>query len=198
MIGNIKTLAHPVVILAAGLSDRMGMMKPLLRFNEKETFLSHITAEYKKLGSSEIIIVTNKSVVAAIDKTSLKKEKIVINKNPSSGRLNSIKIGLNALKKKNACFIHNADNPFVNQPLLHKMTLSVNDNNIVVPVYKGKGGHPILVGRKAIKYICKQKQTDMDLREILKCFERINVQTTDEKILCNINTLDDYNKMFYK
>ncbi|MFH0865326.1 MAG: NTP transferase domain-containing protein [Bacteroidota bacterium] len=196
MIGNIKTPAFPVVILAAGLSERMGLMKPLLKFNEKEIFLSHIIAEYEKLGSQEIIIVTNETVVNEIDKTSLRNAEIVINKNPASGRLHSIKIGLNLLKTKNACFIHNTDNPFVNQPLLHKMTLSVNDNNIVVPVYKGKGGHPILIGRKVIEHICKQKQTDADLRELLKYFERINVQTTDEKILCNINSMEDYNKYF--
>lgn len=198
MIGNIKTLAYPVVILAAGLSERMGIMKPLLKFNEEETFFSHIIAEYEKFGSHEIIIVTNETVFASIDKTGLRNVKIVINKNPSSGRLSSIKTGLKALKTQNACFIHNADNPFVNHSLLHEMSLPVSENDIIVPEYKGKGGHPILIGRKAIKYICKQKQTDSDLREILKLFERINIQTDDKKILYNINTKEDYNKYFGK
>lgn len=198
MIGNIKTLAYPVVILAAGFSDRMGMMKPLLRFNENETFLSYIISEYEKLNSAEIILVTNETVIAAIEKVSLKNVKIVINKNPSSGRFNSIKIGLNTLKTKDACFIHNADNPFVNHSLLYKMTMSVNDKNYVVPVYKGKGGHPVLIGQTVIKHICKQKQTEADLREILKLFERINIRTTDEKILYNINTKKDYNNYFRK
>jgi molybdenum cofactor cytidylyltransferase len=198
MTGNIKTLNPPVLVLAAGLSERMGTMKPLLKFDEKDTFLSHIIAEYEKFGSKEIIVVTNEKVVNVISETVLENIKIILNKNPLSGRLGSIKLGLKALKTKGACFIHNTDNPFVNSGLLMEMASMSNDENYIVPVFKGKGGHPILIGRKAIEHVNSLKQADADLREILKSFERINAQTTDERILYNMNTMEDYNKYFKK
>lgn len=198
MTGNIKTIASSVVILAAGLSERMGVMKPLLRFDERQTFLSHIYSEYKKLGPAEIILVTNESVVSAIDKECFGNANIIINKNPSEGRLQSVKIGLEALNKNDACFIHNVDNPFVNAELLIEMSKKVNNGNYIVPVFNGKGGHPILVGKRAIEYICLQKKPDMNLREVMNVFDRVNVNTSDARILCNVNTLEDYYTYFNK
>lgn len=198
MTENIKISAHSVVILAAGLSERMGFLKPLLKFDEFDNFLSHIVSEYEKIAIPEIIVVTNEAVRVAIGEKKIGNAKIIINKNPGLGRFGSIKIGLNEVKKKNACFICNADNPFINTALLIKMASKVKEENYIVPEFEGKGGHPILMGCKVMEAICKQKQNDVDLREVLRPFERMNITTDDERILYNINTKEDYNYYFRK
>lgn len=188
--------SSPVIVLAAGLSERMGMMKPLLKFSGDETFLEHIVEAYRKYGASEIMVVTNKVVSDKIKK--IKNLKIIINAEPQLGRMGSVILGLSALKNKNSCFIQNCDNPFVNVSLLKDIEINLKEDNYVTPSYKGKGGHPILLGEKVIAYICEQKKPDAELRELLKQFKRKNVETDDEKILCNINTIEDYNFYFGK
>ncbi len=48
-----------VIILAAGLSERMGESKANLRFSEEESFLDHIIYVYKRFGVSKIVLVVN-------------------------------------------------------------------------------------------------------------------------------------------
>ncbi|HNW98492.1 MAG TPA: NTP transferase domain-containing protein [Bacteroidales bacterium] len=197
MSENDNKISSSVVILAAGLSERMGKMKPLLSFNNNKTFLEQIISQYQKFNSSEIVVVTNNYVNENLKLSVYKNVKIIINHTPSLGRMSSIILGINALTEKKCCFIHNVDNPFVNIDLLEKLQLFINDENYVTPVYNDKGGHPILIGKNALEKISVQKIEDADLREIFKPFKRKNVQTDDEKILYNINTIDEYKKYFH-
>lgn len=194
MIEKIKNSVHPVVILAAGLSQRMGSFKPLLKYNEQNTFISHLIYEFNKIEPSQIIIVTNESVFNILGGWEINNVKILINKNPAEGRLSSIKIGIDALENKTACFLHNVDNPFVNPALLERMADMVKVSNYVVPVHNGKGGHPILLGSNAIKLISSHENTETDLREILKVIQKKMIPSEDDRILVNINTQDDYDK----
>lgn len=198
MIKDSCPKASPVVILAAGLSDRMGMMKPLLKFNWDRTFLEHIVKEYESYGSSEIIVVTNDTVYEKIKTENFKKVKFIINKEPQHGRMSSVIMGVSALTIKNRCFIHNCDNPFVNISLLRKLEKKLGQGDYIVPVYERKGGHPILISGKVINKILKEQLVDSDFRDVLKAFIRENTETSDNKILCNINTLEDYKKYFCK
>ncbi|NTW32149.1 MAG: NTP transferase domain-containing protein [Bacteroidetes bacterium] len=188
----------PVLILAAGFSNRMGQSKALLAFDKDKTFLEKIIEEYIKYGSSEIIVVINKNIEKEIIKNQILIEntRFVINKNPENGRWSSILTGLKILGKKNNCFIQNVDNPFVSADLLFDMETKISFDNYVAPVFKGKGGHPILLGNEIIKNILAMDETDRDLKGFLKKFNRTEVETNDKNILVNINTIDDYKKIF--
>jgi molybdenum cofactor cytidylyltransferase len=185
-----------VVVLAAGLSERMGIMKPLLKFSRHQTFLEHIIEAYRTFGSSEIVVVLNDEVRKKF--TEIEKIKIVLNNNPSSGRLDSVVMGLSMLENKHACFIHNSDNPFVNIEVLKMMEKELPGADYIVPVFNGKGGHPVLLGKEVIKFIVDRKYIENNLQEVLKSFERRNIETSDERILCNINTKEDYLNFFNK
>jgi len=186
------------LILAAGFSNRMGQCKAFLSFEKGKTFLEKIIEEYTKFGISEIIVVINKNFENEMIMNPFlrDKPKFVINLNPENGRWSSILIGLNALKRKNSCYIQNIDNPFVTTDLLFNLETKINIDNYVVPVIKGKGGHPILIGHEIIKSILSIDETDRDLKEFLIRFKRTEVETNDKNILVNINTLEDYKKIF--
>jgi molybdenum cofactor cytidylyltransferase len=190
--------AFPAVILAAGLSERMGSMKPLLMFGGKQTFLDRIVQRFREYGSKEIIIVVNKEVQKKISKGFSEEMKIILNENPTTGRMDSLKLGIGALKDKTGCFIHNADNPFINPDMLEAMINKFEDGSYIVPVVNGKGGHPVLISSKIIKQITIDKVKHEDFRLILSGFKRINLETQDEKVLCNINTLEDFRRYFGK
>jgi len=121
---------------------------------------------------------------------------IVINDHPEKGRLSSLKIGLKELANTAACYIQNADNPFVTAELLESMDRLTEPDAYVVPVYQQKGGHPVLIGSKIIDYICNYEKDDDDMRQMLSNFRRIEVKTEDIKILANINTMEDYKEYF--
>ncbi len=189
----------PVIILAAGLSGRMGFPKPFLKCDEKSTFLEKIIAEYLSFGSREIIVVINDEGYCRVKNEMPQIEqfaKIVVNRKPEKGRFRSVKLGLTAIVKIQPCFIQNIDNPFVNISLLAGMSEHTEPHSYVVPVYEGNGGHPILISNEIGKFILSQGERDYDLREILKKFNRIEYKTDDRNVLININTMKDYKRIF--
>ncbi len=191
----MNQLHSSAIILAAGLSERMGIMKPLLRFDDQHNFIEHIIDDYSKIITEDIVVVINKEVKSKIDLKNNKKIRIIINDNTEEGRMSSAILGTQALKYRKCCFIHNVDNPFVNFSLLENMVKMTKEDNCVMPIFKGKGGHPILFGEKVIDHIAKAKSDD-DFREALRPYDLVTVETDDESILVNINTRKDYQKYF--
>jgi len=192
---SVVPIPHPVIILAAGLSERMGRSKAFLKWDKNTTFLEKIIQEYSSFGSGKVIVVGYRQILSdflAITEYS----NIIINPNPEKGRMGSIKLGIKELPINSACYIQNIDNPFVTGEVLNAMNNFIKPDAYVVPMYAEKGGHPVLVSPEIIKEISLIDDPDYDLRKILNDFKRMEVKTNDEKILLNINTLSDYQKYF--
>lgn len=192
---RIKHAGRPaVVILAAGHSERMEKPKHSLRFSEDKSFLEHIVNVYQKYSVSSIILVVNefyKNTVLDLDAPL----KTVINLNPEFGRFHSIQLGL--AKTANASvFIQNVDNPFVNPGLLMGLQDSLNDHDFVVPVFEGRGGHPILLSQQTAEAVVKDYNTENRFNEILKSFNRKDFLVYDPYVTVNINTVEDYKQYF--
>jgi hypothetical protein len=51
-----------------------------------------------------------------------------------------------------------------------------------------------LVSNAVIKHILSLVNNEKTLKEVLKGFDKRTVETDDERILININTMDDYEK----
>lgn len=173
-------------------------MKPLLAFDKERTFIEKIVEGFTAYGSEEIIIVVNNDVREQMYKVFPESVKIILNENPATGRMNSVKLGIQALHDKNHCFIHNADNPFVSHELFYKMSKRVDDSCYVVPVFMERGGHPILIGKSITEYICFCRNLPSDLRKVLCLYKRNDIPAADDRILRNINTKSDYQKYFGK
>jgi len=194
---SVVPIQHPVIILAAGLSERMGRSKAFLKWDKHTTFLKKIIQEYSSFGSGKVIVVVNQNGYSQIlsDFPAISEySNIIINPNPEKGRMGSIKLGIKELPANSACYIQNIDNPFVTGEVLNAMNNLIKPDAYVVPTYAEKGGHPVLVSSEIIKEISLIENPDYDLRKILNNFKRIEVKTNDERILVNINTLSDYQK----
>ncbi|MCB2218941.1 MAG: NTP transferase domain-containing protein [Bacteroidetes bacterium] len=183
-----------VVILAAGLSKRMGLPKHDLRFLEEVTFLEHIIRVYQKFVASRIVLVINNQ--HDFRRYFYEEDlKIVVNKHPEFGRLHSIQLGLKEFNHV-PVFIQNVDNPFVNPGLQMALEDGIDDHDYAVPVYNGKGGHPILLSQKIIKKVAGDFKKEDKLSDVLLNFIRKDVPMNDPYILANINTEEDYRKYF--
>lgn len=185
-----------VIILAGGSSERMNYPKPFLPFNSNITFIEKIVLEYQSFKCSEIVIVLNEELNKQTwDKILSKfssKISIIFNHHSNFGRFYSIQLGAKSLQNVTQCFIQNIDNPFIDQDLLDKIHATRDNSGYVVPVYKEKGGHPVLISSNIIESIIGEKNIYINFKEILKKFNRKSISIENKKILANINTIEEY------
>ena len=183
-------IPFPALILASGLSERMGRPKALLPWDSSTTFLEKILAEYRMAGSARIIVTVNKLVMPFCE--SLKPDPAVIlilNEHPERGRLHSVKLGLQYAGESQFCFIQNVDNPFVRAEIILKILASRD------PEYSGKGGHPVLLPKVITDHLLSENNPEANLQEILRNFPKKRVLLDDNSILRNINTPEDYREL---
>ncbi len=186
------------VILASGLSKRMKMSKAELKYDRKQNFFQKITNEYINFGCKEIIVVMNSENYNSL-KSKIRiseKIKIVINKFPERGRFYSLKTGISKLNEIQYIFLQNIDNPFVNQDVLHLLDSNSKKADYIIPSYKGKGGHPILISREITNKIQNFSEENIHLKTFLNGFKKIYLDTDNKKITANINTISDYHLYF--
>lgn len=197
--GNSKT-AWAAVILSAGRSSRMQQHKALLRFDVHKTFIRKIVDEYVQAGCREIVVVTNKdnnkSIKEACSKNQNARIKFVINDHLEKEKFYSVRLGIENCLTAGGCFVQPCDNPFVTVELIKKMLLLLEDESYVVPVYKGKKGHPVLLGRNLLRAVCQAEDDAMNFKDFLQKFDSRLFESTDSHVLDNINTFSEYKYFF--
>lgn len=186
-----------VVILAAGISERMKTLKALLQFDEHNSFISKIISTYLNWGCKEIVVVTNeksamlfKSSVPEIGNVTL-----VINDHLEYERFYSVKLGLGAIHTSDYCFIQNIDNPFIDSQILDLLYEHRSDERYISPVFQNKGGHPVLLNRGNINRICNWYDNSANFKEVLNTMECVTVEMPDDRVLININSPEEYKKI---
>jgi CTP:molybdopterin cytidylyltransferase MocA len=189
-----------VIILAGGDSERLKLPKPFLLFSPRITFIEKLISIYSGFGCRKIITVINSKYFDEEFFSNLQKFSnvlFVINSHPEFGKFYTLKLGISKLTNEKYCFIQNIDNPFTNISLLNRLYDAKAFDGYSAPVFKGKGGHPVLIGDRIIQGIKKQRSNDINLRTFLNKYQRIETPTKNKKITANINTLNNYKKYFY-
>ncbi len=199
MIYKVNASKYALLILAAGKSGRMGEPKFGLKFNETTTFLENIISVFNENACAEIVIVVNEEVQKLLLNQSYtfpQTTKIIVNKHPEWGRFYSVKIGLQQLENTQAVFLVNVDNPFVNSNLINALLDEKDAADFMVPSYKGKGGHPILLTQKVIDKIVHEENIESNLKLFLLKFNKKFLEVTDPNVLANINTPEEFLQYF--
>jgi len=168
--------------------------KALLAFDAQHNFLQHIIFAYKAAGIDDIVVVKNHAIEIDEKIRDYGRVKFVENPRPELGRLFSLKLGIAALKDKFHCFIQNIDNPFVSSDLIRSLIGVKYHGDYIVPCYRQKGGHPILVSETILHTLLSATTYEQTLRDLLLPFIRQNLDVNDERCLWNINTPEDYEK----
>jgi molybdenum cofactor cytidylyltransferase len=179
------------IILAAGNSGRMGSDKAQLQSGNGFSFARHLVHSFAGFGVQPIVVVVNKR----IDLSELNPTQIVttLNEHLEKGRSWSILLGMNKVPGDCPCFLQNIDNPYIENNLMNLLLDAVKPDNYVVPVYQGRGGHPVLLGGQIVN--CLKNLSELpDFREVLKQYKRIEIPYYNERILLNINTPQDYKR----
>ena len=183
------------IILAAGASTRMKKQKMLLPFMGK-TIIETV------IGNASLFLQKNIIVVVGSDKERIVKKigtydiQIVFNENYKSGMLTSVLKGLNAIPKSaEALMIFLGDQPQLPIEIVKEVAKAYMNSSkgIVIPVFLGKRGHPLLI---AAKYFTKIKKLDHSkgLRSLAEKYAEdvLEVECTFPEILRDIDTPEEY------
>lgn len=193
------------VILAAGLSERMGVPKLSLRYQGGMSFAEHCVFSFLDSGCRQVALVVNEKGfhwMAGHVPDFPAEVRVVINSHPELGRLYSLEQGLLRLDELLPTFVHNVDNPFVNPEVLLALETAycgtITDwqgpeaDHYFSPDFGGRGGHPVLLSPGVVKAMLKKKIDPSSLKAFLSGFHRVRVPVTDPSVLVNINTTEDY------
>jgi molybdenum cofactor cytidylyltransferase len=156
------------VVLAAGLSRRMGVQKLLLPFGGK-TVISHIIDQLLASTVDEVHVVVGHQAERISAELSGLAITIVKNPNYKSGMLSSVRRGLRNLPENcRAVMVVLGDQPSITTGLIDKMlqSFATTEKSILVPLHKGKRGHPILFSSHYRDEIMTQ-YSDVGLRGLL-------------------------------
>jgi molybdenum cofactor cytidylyltransferase len=134
------------IVLAAGQSERMGAQKLLLPFGGK-TVISHIVEQITGSSVDELYVVVGYQWKQVSEGLSGSTVSIVKNSDYKSGMLSSVRCGLKAIPQEcKAVLVALGDQPSITTRLIDNMlrNFSSTEKQILVPIYEGKRGHPII------------------------------------------------------
>lgn len=195
------------VLLAGGKSERIGVAKGLLEYQNTYWILeqinrisaSTVTEVYIGLGyryeeylnkiswlieaQSHFVLYKNLNV------------RVVINQNPELGSFSTLQTVLRQIPKDKSVLINPIDIPILNPTELQNII--EEQNQIVLPNFDGKNGHPIKLHSEFWNPLLLLNPTDQNSRLDLEIKKIIpskvtTITVTDSCILKNLNTPNDW------
>ncbi len=185
------------VILAAGESKRMGKPKLLLPFGES-TIIGTVVNNTIQSKADKTLVVLGSDEDKVIEKIDDLPVKITVNTNFREGMLSSIQWGFESLPEKTrAVLVVLGDQPSISSSVINKIIDAYNqtEKGIVLPVYNKKRGHPVLIDMKYRDEV-KQLSSDIGMHELIHnhAEDVLEVEVGTQRILNDIDTVEDYNK----
>jgi molybdenum cofactor cytidylyltransferase len=169
----------------------MGAPKALLRFKGR-TFLEHILDAIKRCSIDAVCIVAGRH--RAEIEAGMPDVKIVFNSRYEEGMSTSIQAGIRALPAEiSGAVLFLVDHPVVAFTTIEKLIEHFRPGAIVVPVYGGRRGHPVLFSADTLQEILTLAP-DVGANTVLRRDPGrvIEVAVDDPGILKDIDTPEDF------
>ncbi len=188
------------IVLAAGLSTRMGGVNKLLLPFKSKTVIVTVVEHLINAGIEEIIVVTGNDAEQVKNLLKHLDVKVIYNEDFKKGMTSSIKKGVSGVKG-NSYMICLGDMPFItNEEYLQIRTFfeklkHLNEACICIPTYKNKKGNPVVFSSFYKSEIFKH--TNIEGCKGIITGNQQNVYKLEMKeanILKDIDTADNYNK----
>ena len=182
------------IILSAGASSRMGRPKALLPYREA-TFLEHLlhVTRHPRIGLTRVILGAGAEEIRTMAK--LDPSVIVLNPGWEQGQLSSICAGLRSLAgiETDGILLCPVDHPLVTARLIGGLIARFYENEkvIVLPVYKGRRGHPVIFSSTLYGELLAAP-ADKGARAVVwaHAADLLEVPSDEEGIVLNINDPD--------
>ncbi|BDD86276.1 DVU_1551 family NTP transferase [Desulfofustis limnaeus] len=181
------------VILAAGLSSRMGACKPLLPIGDS-SMLAHAVESLRSGGVETVVVVTGHDGTAVCQEAQRLGVECCDNPDYLRGMLSSVQAGLRRLPKVDAFFLLPVDIPLVRPVTIRRLLDQFDGKRVLLPVFQKKPGHPPLIpGKKMGKIIAYAGPGGLD--RYLKKQKVREVAVWDHGILLDADTQEEYRRL---
>ncbi len=190
------------LILAAGYSSRMGRFKPLLPIGTKPA-LEIIMDSYKGAGIPDVFVVTgfkNRELADLLEKESATE---IYNNQFDEGMFSSIQIGVKVLDFQNfqGVLLGLADCPLPSKETMEAILERANQEegfgeDIIIPCYQGKKGHPIYIPNRYLQEIGAYKGP-MGLKGFMNLHRTrlVLLETKDEAVVLDMDDQSGYEEI---
>lgn len=185
------------VVLAAGLSSRMGQSKVLLPW-EHGTILEHILHQLVLARVRELVVVTGHRADDVAHAAATYEAAAAYNPDYARGEmLSSLQTGLRALPDHiSAALIVLGDQPRLQPAVVSALTAAYAEGkgDIIAPSFQHRRGHPMLIDRRYWPELLAL--TDGAPRDVInRHADRIHyVNVNTDSVLRDVDTPDDYDE----
>jgi len=185
---------HFAIILAAGLSSRMGTCKTALPWHNNRSLLRYQAEQFLLANITPIVVLGSHNAHRRSDCPL--GSQVVINANSHLGKTTSILAGLDCLPLNFSSLIISA----VDQPRstdVYKILLQAyeqNNTSITALCCNGKLGHPLLFSNRLLSELKQIDDSTLGLREVVKNrqLEINKVNFSSLEIFIDLNYINTY------
>lgn len=182
------------IILASGFSNRMGQDKLLLEVEGKKILERVILATKSSQLDDIVLVYRTEEVKELAERYNIK---TLYNKNAKLGQSQSVILGVQEANG-DAYMFFVGDQPYLSANLIDKLILEHkgDKNKIVIPYFNNNICMPILFPSNFRENLL-QVEGDKGGKEIIANNPDmiIRVDVEEEKLICDIDTLEDYEKI---
>jgi molybdenum cofactor cytidylyltransferase len=187
------------LILAAGESSRMGTPKATLAYRGR-TFLELIVQTLREGGVERIVVVLGHRAGEIQPQVKSEAIEVVIHPDYRSGQTSSLQAGLRTLTTDDpeAVLLCLVDHPAVSAETVRGIVAAFRESGapVVIPTYRGRRGHPVLIGRKLFAELLgltSDAGADSVVRRYRPATQYLEVD--DEGVVIDVDNPEDYRRL---
>jgi molybdenum cofactor cytidylyltransferase len=183
------------IVLAAGLSSRMGQTKPLLPWDGR-TLVEFQVAQLREAGVGDIVVVVGHDAARVAAAAREAGARAVVNESYLEGRAGSVRAGAAAVRDDStAVVLLSAD-----QPRPSSLTRRLLEEHrrcgaaITVPRLGARRGHPTILAGRLLDELRAVSEASEGLRAIIRnhADEIHDVDVADPRVVLDVNTPEAY------
>ncbi|MCE5274385.1 MAG: nucleotidyltransferase family protein [Deltaproteobacteria bacterium] len=187
------------IVLAAGHASRIGMTKQLLEFRQT-TLLGQVVTNARRSLLDEIIVVLGHDAAVIQRRIDFEGVRVVVNRDYLQGQSTSLKTGLSHVSSRsNAAMFLLGDQPLVDESFIDTLIRAFEESSqpLVMPVFGGRRGNPVIIGRDLFGELAAGVQGDVGARVLFKRHvdSTHEVEVDSRCIHVDVDTLEDYRNL---
>jgi len=192
--------ASPVagIVLAAGVSQRMGRCKLALPFRDKP-LLAHVVRAATAATLSPVIVVLGDDAPRLKDRIDFGRATVAVNPHSRTGRASSLKKGLQQVSPDRAgIMVLLGDQPLVTASLIDTLLAAFHrfPDYWIAPVYRGRRGNPVIIPRHWFQDLLTLTGDQGPRRLLSSPGLRLHLVTVDDPaVVIDVDTAEDYERL---
>ena len=182
------------VILASGLSRRMGSVNKLLLKYEGETLIEKTVKSVLKANCFKniIVVINDKEVEDVLSKYDVK---TIFNPNNKNGKSEAIKLGVKMLGESDGTMFLVGDQPFLDYESILKIWVEFiqHKESVIIPYIDGSIGNPVIFPKALYGELANLNGEQGGMKILNGNFDTVRkVVLSNEKVFYDIDTKEDY------